>query len=157
MGVSGAGKTLVGRTLARDLGWPFIDADDLHPQSNIAKMAAGIPLEPADRMAWLDAIRAALLKVDRANGDAVLACSALRAGFRDALRAGIRDVRFVHLVADRALIRARVASRTDHFMPVSLVDSQFETLEMPGDAIEIDASQPPEAIAQAIAEAVRRD
>lgn len=156
MGVSGAGKTLVGRTLARHLGWPFIDADDLHPQSNIAKMTAGIPLEPPDRVAWLDAIRAALLRVDRANGDAVLACSALRADFREALRAGLRDVRFVHLVADRALIRARVASRTDHFMPVSLIDSQFETLEMPGDAIEIDASQPPDAIARAIATAIER-
>lgn len=157
MGVSGAGKTLVGQMLARDLGWPFIDADDLHPQSNIAKMAAGTPLEPSDRVAWLDAIRAELLQVAHANGDAVLACSALRAEFREALRAGIRDVRFVHLVADRALIRARVASRTDHFMPVSLVDSQFETLEMPEDAIAIDASQPPDVIARAITAAIRRD
>jgi gluconokinase len=154
MGVAGAGKTLIGRALSAHLSWPFFDADEFHSESNIAKMRAGTPLEPADRAAWLEAIRAALLRVDRAGGNAVLACSALRGPFRAALRQGLRDVRFVYLKADPELIRARVASRSGHFMPVALVDSQFATLEEPEDALVIDASKPPALIVDEIKRAV---
>ncbi|MDQ3168822.1 MAG: gluconokinase, GntK/IdnK-type [Acidobacteriota bacterium] len=149
MGVSGAGKTLVGRTLAESLEWTFLDADDFHPQANIAKMAAGTPLDPQDRAAWLEALLVALAAAS-STGHAVLACSALRANFRSALAAGVRDVRFVYLRADRDLIRARVAGRLDHFMPVSLVDSQFDTLEEPGDALTMDGSKTPEEIVRDI-------
>ncbi|MEX2271754.1 MAG: gluconokinase [Vicinamibacterales bacterium] len=151
MGVSGAGKTRVGRALARKLGWPFLDADDFHSPSNVAKMRGGTPLEPSDRVAWLQAMRAALAKVEETDGNAVLACSALQQAFRASLREGFNDLRFVHLKADRELIRARVGRRGDHFMPVSLVDSQFETLEEPEDALVIDASKAPEVIVQEIA------
>ncbi len=150
MGVSGAGKTRVGRELANTLGWAFLDADDFHPETNIAKMTAGTPLDPGDRAAWLEALLVALAAASR-NGHAVLACSALRAEFRSALAAGISDVRFVYLKAGRGLIRERVAGRPDHFMPVSLVDSQFETLEEPGDALTLDASKTPEELVRAIA------
>lgn len=156
MGVSGAGKTLIGRAVAGELGWPFFDADDFHPPSNIEKMRGGTPLEPADRVAWLAAIRTALATVEQAGGHAVLACSALREDFRDALREGLSDLRFVYLKADPALIRARVAGRADHFMPVSLVASQFATLDEPGEALVVDAAQTPEAIVRAIAQAIRK-
>jgi len=150
MGVSGAGKTLIGRALARRLGWPFLDADDFHPQSNVDKMRGGTPLEPEDRVAWLDALLVALTSLQRTGGNAVLACSALRHEFRKALREELSDVRFVYLKADRDLIRERVAGRTDHFMPVSLVDSQFDTLDEPQNALVIDASKTPEAIVEEI-------
>lgn len=152
MGVSGAGKTLIGRALARRLGWSFLDADDFHPGSNVDKMRGGTPLEPADRVAWLDAIRVALTTVQATAGNAVLACSALRHEFREALREGLSAVRFVYLKADRELIRGRVSARNDHFMPASLVDSQFATLDEPQDALVIDASKTPEAIVEEILE-----
>ena len=150
MGVSGAGKTLIGRALARELGWPFLDADDFHPASNVDKMRGGVPLEPEDRVAWLEALRVALTTAERTGGNAVLACSSLRHEFRSALREGLPDVRFVYLKADRDLIRARVSARDGHFMPASLVDSQFATLDEPHDALVIDASQTPEAIVEEI-------
>ena len=155
MGVSGAGKTLVGRMLAQTLDWEFLDADDFHPSANIQKMTSGVPLEPEDRVAWLEAMRAALLELDRDAANAVLACSALRQSFRDRLREGFADMRFVYLKAGRDLIRARVAARRDHFMPASLVDSQFETLEEPTDAIVVDASKPPPEIVAEILRALR--
>ncbi|HUF22791.1 MAG TPA: gluconokinase [Vicinamibacterales bacterium] len=150
MGVSGAGKTLIGRALARRLGWPFLDGDDFHPASNVDKMRGGTPLEPGDRVAWLDAILVALTTVQRTGGHAVLACSALRHDFREALREDLSAVRFVYLKADRELVRGRISARTDHFMPASLVDSQFATLDEPNDALVIDASKTPEAIVEEI-------
>ena len=149
MGVSGAGKTRVGRLLAETLHWTFLDADDFHPQSNIAKMTAGMPLDPADRAVWLEALLAALAEAE-ITGNVVLACSALRAAFRSALSAGVSDVRFVYLKADAALVRERVANRRGHFMPASLVESQFATLEEPDDALAIDASRPPAEIVREI-------
>jgi gluconokinase len=155
MGVAGAGKTLVGRSLSVALGWPFFDADDFHSESNIAKMRGNTPLEPSDRTAWLQAIRVALLSVQETGGNAVLACSALHREFRRSLREGLHDVRFVYLKADRELIRARVAARRGHFMPASLVDSQFETLEEPHDALVVDASDSPETIVKSILRGIR--
>ncbi|CAL9413238.1 Gluconokinase [Actinosynnema sp. ALI-1.44] len=125
MGVSGSGKTTLGAALARRLGVPFADADDFHPPANIAKMAAGTPLDDADRAPWLAAIAGWL--ADHADGG-VVTCSALKRVFRDRLRAAAPAV-FVHLAGDPDVVRARVAARPGHFMPVSLVASQFAALE----------------------------
>lgn len=150
MGVSGAGKTRIGRELAHSLGWAFLDADDFHPQSNVEKMRGGVPLETADRAVWLDALTSALTALERGGADAVMACSALRREFRESLSASLADVRFVYLKAGAGLVRDRVTQREGHFMPASLVDSQFATLEEPDDAIVIDASQTPAEIVRRI-------
>ena len=151
MGVSGSGKTVVGQALAAELGWPFFDGDDFHPPANVAKMAAGIPLTDLDRAPWLDRLAAEMGAIERAGGSAVLACSALKAAYRDRL-AIAGDVRFVHLKGDRATIASRVAARTGHYMPAALVDSQFAALEPPADAIDIDVVLP---VAEQVA-AIRR-
>lgn len=137
MGVSGSGKSTVGAALASALGWPLIDADDLHPPENVAKMAAGIPLSDDDRWPWLDRVVDEVRRVNDAAGNVVVACSALKQRYRDRLaRAG--DVRFVHLRGDRETIAARLASRRHRYMPATLLASQFATLEVPADAIDID-------------------
>ncbi|MGE5169475.1 MAG: gluconokinase [Rudaea sp.] len=137
MGVSGCGKSTVGAALAARLRWPFIDADDLHPPENVARMAAGIPLTDDDRWPWLDRVVVELVRATAGGGHAVLACSALRQAYRDRLaRAG--DLRFVHLVGDAATIAGRLAGRRHRYMPASLLESQFATLEPPANAIEID-------------------
>ena len=144
MGVSGSGKTKVGRTLAASLGWSFYDADEFHPPANVAKMAAGTPLTDDDRWPWLDRIVDVLRQAGAEGRNAVLACSALRQVYRDRLaRAG--DVRFVYLKGDRATIAARLATRTHEYMPASLLPSQFATLEEPADALVIDVRNDLEA------------
>jgi gluconokinase len=132
MGVSGAGKTVVGQRLAEALGGDFVDGDDLHSDAARTKMSSGQPLSDEDRWPWLDRIAAAL-RDGRGRGVATIAaCSALRRVYRERLRAGVGGgLRFVYLSANRELMRARVAGRRDHFMPASLVDSQFATLEPP--------------------------
>jgi gluconokinase len=131
MGVSGAGKTTAGRALANFLGADFIDGDDLHSAEARAKMSAGHPLDDDDRWPWLDRIAAALREKRGARG-AVVACSALRRAYRDRLRAGVGPaLRFVYLKASPDQMRARVAGRKGHYMPASLVDSQFAALEPP--------------------------
>jgi len=127
MGVSGAGKSSVGIAIAERLGVTFTDADSLHPASNVAKMAAGTPLTDADRWPWLDLVGHAL--ADAGDDGLVVACSALKRSYRDAIRAAAPSARFVHLVVPRTVLGDRVASRPGHFMPASLVDSQLETLE----------------------------
>ncbi|HOF89810.1 MAG TPA: gluconokinase, partial [Armatimonadota bacterium] len=139
MGVAGSGKTTVGRLLAAELDWAFFDADDLHPPVNIAKMARGDALTDADRGPWLDAIHALLRSLRASDTPAVIACSALKAAYRARLLRGITDARLVYLKGDPALIRPRMASREGHYMPVSLLDSQFAALEEPDDALVIDA------------------
>ena len=137
MGVSGCGKTTVGRMLGEALGWPFFDADDFHPEANVAKMRAGIPLTDDDRWPWLDRLVAEMGAIDHRGDHAVLGCSALRQAYRERLaRAG--DVRFVYLKGDRDTIAARLASRSGHYMPPTLLDSQLATLEEPTDAIVVD-------------------
>ena len=131
MGVSGAGKTTVGKRLAERLGVEFIDGDDLHSAAARAKMTAGRALDDADRWPWLDRIAAALADPGAPRGR-VVACSALKRAYRDRLRAGVGPaLRFVYLEADRELMRMRVAGRRGHYMPASLVDSQFAALEPP--------------------------
>ena len=137
MGVSGSGKSTVGAALARELGWTLIDGDDLHPPANVAKMAAGIPLTDDDRWPWLDRIVDELRLVTADGRSVVLACSALKQRYRDRLElAG--DVRFVHLRGDAETIAARLATRQHRYMPATLLGSQFATLEVPGDAIDVD-------------------
>ena len=141
MGVSGSGKTVVGQALAAELGWPFFDGDDFHPPANVAKMAAGTPLDDADRWPWLDRLASEMAAVNAKGGNAVLACSALRQAYRDRLcRAGA--VRFVHLEGDSETIAARLAARSHRYMPPTLLESQFATLEAPADAIVVDVRDP---------------
>ena len=125
MGVSGSGKSTVGAALAQRLRVPYGDADDFHPEANVAKMTAGHPLDDEDRWPWLEAIGAWL--VDHDAG--VITCSALKRSYRDVLREHRTDVLFVHLHGDREVITRRQATRPGHFMPASLLDSQFATLE----------------------------
>jgi len=131
MGVSSTGKTQVGRRVAEALGATFVEGDDLHPESNITKMAAGTPLTDEDRWPWLEAI-VDEVRATRTDGPVVVTCSALRRAYRDVLRgaAGTADpVFFLHLHGTFALLAERMGQRTRHFMPPSLLQSQFETLE----------------------------
>lgn len=132
MGVCGSGKTSVGRLIAQRMDWVFIEGDDLHPKTNRRKMAAGIPLTDEDRWPWLDRIAAEMRRRDGEGGSMVVACSALRQVYRDRLRGSGADVRFLHLVGDAALLRARMEQREGHFMPVGLLESQLATLEPAG-------------------------
>ncbi|MGP3988780.1 gluconokinase [Streptomyces sp. 3N207] len=131
MGVSGSGKSTVGEWLAEALGLPFADADDFHPEQNIEKMSAGIPLDDADRAPWLDAMADWLAR--RADGGAVLVCSALKHRYRERLRRASPRLFFVHLDGSYELIAARLARRKGHFMPPSLLRSQFDALEPLGE------------------------
>ncbi len=149
MGVTGAGKTTVGKVLAGDLGWEFADADDFHPPANRDKMHAGIPLTDEDRRPWLQALRGAIEQALQEGHGLVVACSALKTSYRDALAGGLSDVRFVLLDGDRELLAARLAHRHHEFMNPGLLDSQIETLEPPGDALVVDIDMP-------VAEQVRR-
>lgn len=126
MGVSGCGKSTIGSVLADRLAVPFLDADDLHPPANVAKMAAGIPLTDEDRWPWLRLVGAELAS---ASGGVVVACSALRYAYRDLLRSFVPDVFFVHLDCSREELASRMKGRLDHFMPLALLDSQLMILE----------------------------
>ena len=133
MGVSGCGKTTVARALADRLGWTFAEADDFHPASNIEKMEAGHPLDDQDRAPWLAAIRDWLRERAAAAQDVVITCSALKHSYRDVLRGGGPGVVFLHLDGDRETLARRMAGRSGHFMPGSLLDSQLADLEPLGD------------------------
>ena len=139
MGVSGAGKTTLGSRLAERLGCEFIDADEHHPPSNVAKMAAGIPLEDADRWPWLDKLNSLIT----ARRDAVLACSALKAVYRDRLLQGVGEHRIVYLRGSAQLIASRLAERKHRYMPPSLLASQFAILEPPAESITVDVDGTP--------------
>jgi carbohydrate kinase (thermoresistant glucokinase family) len=160
MGVSGSGKSTVGALLATDLGWVFEDGDAFHPPANVAKMAAGTPLTDADRWPWLAAIAARIARARGAGQGVVIGCSALKRAYRDVLRGGHADVRFLHLTGTPELIMARQAARVGHFMPASLIASQFATLEAPeteADVIDLDVDpEPPAIVARAIAALRRR-
>jgi gluconokinase len=159
MGVSGTGKTTVAEELADRLGWTFIEGDSLHPPANIDKMSAGIPLDDEDRRPWLEAL-ASLQAFHHADGvSTVLTCSALKRRYRDVLRRGVPDhsVLFVHLDAPFAVLRERMESR-QHFMPASLLQSQFDALEPLGadeHGTVVDVSQPLDAVVRAAETRVR--
>jgi gluconokinase len=134
MGVSGSGKSTIGEVLAERLGWTFEDGDRFHPASNVAKMSAGHPLTDEDRWPWLQAIADEIDRVCKAGERVVIACSALKRAYREVLVHGRDDVRIVYLDGTQDLIAARLAARKGHFMPPGLLDSQFKTLEPPGNS-----------------------
>jgi gluconokinase len=147
-GVTGSGKTTVGRALAAALGCPFHDADDLHTPEHKAQMARGEGLTDAQRQPWLLRVRQVIERAALAGEDAVVACSALREQYRRVLADGIPQVRFVFLAASADLARTRAATRADHYAGPSLVESQFAVLEVPADALTLDASLPVEKLVE---------
>lgn len=151
MGVSGSGKTTVGQALASRLGWKLLDADDYHPPANIEKMSRGVPLEDADRWPWLDRLNGMMREADARGESALLACSALKARYRERLGAGLGDVRWVYLKGEFDLIEARLLARKGHYMKAGLLQSQFAALEEPGDALVVDIAEAPAQIAARLA------
>jgi gluconokinase len=150
MGVSGSGKSTIGALLAARLGLPFIDGDDLHPQVNKQKMAAGVPLDDADRQPWLDAIATALRQ-----GSVVVACSALKRRYRDRLRESAADIKFIYLAGSPAQLAHRLQLRSHEFMPPELLDSQLAILEPPDpdeNALTMDIRSSPAAIIECAAQ-----
>ncbi|RNI25181.1 gluconokinase [Flexivirga caeni] len=129
MGVSGSGKTTIGEDIAERLGWLYAEGDDFHSQANVSKMAAGIPLTDEDRWPWLHSIGTWIDEHERDGRSAVITCSALRRSYRDLLRDGRANVRFVYLNIPEDVLRDRLAHRTGHYMPPSLLPSQLATLE----------------------------
>ncbi|MGA1835663.1 gluconokinase [Herbiconiux sp. 11R-BC] len=152
-GVSGSGKSTVGAALALRLDVPFVDADSLHPEANVAKMAAGTPLTDDDRAPWL--VRIGEVIAEHRDSGIVMACSALRRSYRDTIRAVAPGVRFITLSGSRELLSARIAARHDHFMPASLLESQlaaFEPLEADEAGVDIDVAAP---VGEIVTEAVQ--
>ncbi len=156
MGVSGAGKTTVGKHLARELDWTFVDGDDFHPDANVQKMRRGKPLTDEDRWPWLEAIRDFIHERLAQNEPAIVACSALKATYREVLLDGNDDAKVVYLRGDYDLIRRRLKARTDHFFDPDLLDSQFAALEEPSaeDTLIVDVDAPPDAIVRTIRRAL---
>ncbi len=150
MGVSGCGKSTVGKGLADELGWPFYDGDDFHPPENVAKMSQGIPLTDEDRAGWLAAL-ADLIRGSLAQGKpGVLACSALKQKYRDQLCVDPAQVKFIYLKGSYGLIKARMLARPGHYMKTGMLDSQFATLEEPQNALTVDIDQSPQQISEFI-------
>lgn len=160
MGVSASGKSTVGRALARALGLPFVEGDELHSRHNIDKMSRGEPLTDEDRGPWLAAIASILADTSRYPRGVVVACSALKSSYRDRLRAASPGVRFVFLDASPELIAARMAARRHHFMPPALAPSQFAALERPDCAdsgvVRLDAALPVASLVEAARRALQR-
>jgi gluconokinase len=153
MGVSGSGKTTVGALLAGRLGWSAAEADDFHPAANIAKMRSGIPLDDADRLPWLAAIAAQIDRWRAEGGHGVITCSALKRRYRDLIIGGRPEVRLVFLQGERELIADRLAARLGHFMPPTLLESQFAALEEPTPEerpIVVPIHEPPQELAERI-------
>ena len=151
MGVSGSGKTTVGKALAQALGWTFLDADDYHPAANVEKMRRGIALNDDDRRPWLETLRGLIHEARRRSENVVLACSALKHDYQEYLQDyDPKTVRFVYLRGSEELIRRRLAGRSGHFMNPALLHSQFETLEPPEHARQVDVAAAPGEIVDRI-------
>jgi gluconokinase len=150
MGVSGAGKTTVGKLLAVALGFDFLDADELHSRQNVEKMARGVPLTDADRAGWLELVRNRVEAYLKEGREAVVACSALREDYRDYLRVDSQAVQFVYLKGEYPMLKKRLDQRRHHFMPPELLVSQLDTLEEPNDALTVGIDQPPEQLVKEI-------
>ena len=156
MGVSGSGKTTIGRALAETLHWGFSDADDFHSPANVEKMKNGIPLTDEDREPWLRGIRAAIERWKRDEPGHVLACSALKGSYREILGLNDPDVKFVYLQGGFDLICQRLKERKSHFFNPALLRSQFDALEYPKDALVVDVSKEPQEIISAILVAIQQ-
>jgi gluconokinase len=154
MGVSGAGKTAVGESLAKRLGWPFVDGDDLHPASNIRKMTAGVPLTDEDRFPWLQKIRDAIVEHAGSGRSAIVACSALKRTYRKLLLQGQPDTRLVYLRGTPDVLERRLRERRGHFFDPNLLGSQLDTMEEPEDAVVIDVDRDLGAVVNATAVAL---
>ncbi len=156
MGVSGSGKTTVGKALAEELDWFFIEGDQFHSKANVDKMAKGIPLTDEDRAAWLDSLRTEIENYLSKGKAAVLACSALKHSYREKLRVD-KQVQFVFLNIPFDVAKERLAKRKGHFMPASLLESQFETLQQPegDDSINVDAQKTPDQIVKEVVAQLR--
>lgn len=150
MGVAGSGKTVVGKELASRLGWDFHDADDFHSPENIVKMERGIPLDDSDRAPWLDSLHDLIRSSLTLNRPAILACSALRERYRQKLLEGNEGVQIVYLKGNYDLIWSRMSARKDHYMKPFMLQSQFEVLEEPSNALVVDISRSVDEIVQGI-------
>ena len=152
MGVSGCGKSSVGKALAKQLGWDFYDADDFHPPENVAKMASGTPLNDSDRVPWLASLHDLISSSLKADRPGVLACSALKERYRQQLLDGNPNVRIVYLKGSFNLIWSRMEKRTDHYMKPHMLKSQFNALEEPTDALTMDISASVDEIVREVLE-----
>ena len=150
MGVSGCGKTSVGKSLEEALGWTFYDGDNYHPRENIDKMSLGIPLNDQDREPWLIALQDLINEENQKGNSVILACSALKKSYRDILRTDIEGMLFVHLDGDFDLIWARMQAREEHYMKAEMLQSQFETLEKPRNALIVEIDSPISSITDKI-------
>jgi gluconokinase len=155
MGVSGSGKTTIGKALASKLGWDFYDADDFHPPENITKMVRGIPLNDSDRAPWLASLHDLVESCLTQNRPGILACSALKEKYRQKLLEGNEGVRLIYLKGSYELLWSRMFARTDHYMKPEMLQSQFDALEEPADAIIIDISHSADEIVQEILQQLR--
>jgi gluconokinase len=158
MGVSGSGKTTVGQLLAQEFGWPFYEGDEFHSPANIAKMSQGIPLSDSDRVPWLAALEQLMDSLLAAGRSAIFTCSALKHEYREQLRQGRPEVRFVYLKGSYELIRERLEERSGHYMRAGMLDSQFDALEEPAgeDVLTLNAALDPAGLVDAIRQAINK-
>ena len=154
IGVSGSGKTTIGRLLSGELGWKYYEGDDFHPPANIEKLKHGVPLDDADRKPWLESLRDLIRNCLEQNDSAVVACSALKQRYRDFLLVDERVI-LIYLKGDYELIRERLSKRRGHFLNPNLLDSQFAALEEPKTAMQVDVSLSPAEIVKSIRSALR--
>jgi gluconokinase len=154
MGVSGAGKTAVGKRLAERQNWPFVDGDDLHPPDNLRKMAAGVPLTDQDRLPWLSRVREVIREHAETGSSAIIACSALKRSYRRLLLEGQPDAKLVYLRGEPELLRRRLPERRGHFFDPGLLSSQLETLEEPANAVVVDIDADLETVTDRVVAAV---
>jgi gluconokinase len=157
MGVSGSGKTTVGTLLAKKTGAIFFEGDEFHPPENIEKMRRGVPLTDDDRTKWLRTLREIITRSLDRGTFTMIACSALKAAYRNVLQSGDARVQFVHLTGPRALLEERLKARKNHFMPSTLLESQLATLEPPVDALTFSCEKSPAEIVTALIQALRID
>lgn len=146
MGVAGSGKTTVGKRIADQFGIPYYEGDDFHPSENIEKMSQGIPLTDADRAGWLEILSTLIAEKLDAGESGVLACSALKAAYREQLQIDPERIHFIYLRGEFDLIHSRLAARSDHYMPAELLKSQFDDLEEPSEIYTVDIARPLDAI-----------
>jgi len=155
MGVSGAGKSTIGKGLAMKLGWPFYEGDDFHPAENIQKMSQGIPLTEEDRESWGEIVKNKLLSAAKVNENAIFSISALSQAYRKRVFEDIQDLKLIHLKGDFELVFKRLDARKDHYMKNNLLKSQFEALEVPAEALGLDISEPPEILVEKISQFIQ--